>query len=268
MRFIKVCANGTDYILCRDADNETKEKAFHRASELCGRNTGIGAFGVINADVQKNVITLDTVSAAGDRRAFDADAAVCLAAVSEDRNFTVSMPDGELRIRKTDAKGICDVDFEKGSFLPDDIPLACSYPVIGKAVEAGNRIVILTALRLGGVYAVHETYDLDKLNTDYLGERITAHSLFLKKADAVFVQKTDEHACRVRCYRRKTGLVPSDIGAAAAALTAMCRLGRFPTGEPVDISFDIGEVTALCRRDHSVLLKTSVSAVYEGIIDL
>lgn len=268
MKFVKVCAGGADYILPEIDTPERLGVLTAHSAALCDRHTGIGAQGIICLcdGVEKN--TLEVIMPNGRKRDFDADAAVCFAAVNGKTETVVKMPGGSLNIRKNGTDDIYDMEFGRGSFLPGDVPLACSYPVIEKAVEAGNRIVILTALRLGTSYAVHETYDLDKVNVDYLGERITKHSLFLKKADAVFVQRTADNAMRIVCFRRDVGRVVSDTGAAAAALAAMCRTGRFAVGVPADVISDREDVTAVCRRDNSVLLKTSAKVVFEGDIDL
>lgn len=268
MNLMKICVNGADYILCRTNDSERAKRIAERAPSLCDRYTGIGAQGIICAGEYEGKNTFDIISPNGEKRAFDADAAVCFAVAEGKKETVVTMSGGRLVVAENGSSDVYDVTFDKAVFLPSEVPLACSYPVIEKAVETGNRIILLTALRIGGVYAVHETYDLEKPNIPYLGEQITAHSLFLKKADAVFVQRIAEQTVKLRCYRRGGGVVLSDIGAAAAALVMLCRVGRQTIGIPVNLAFDRGEVTAVCRKDMSVHMKTQAKVVFEGNIDL
>lgn len=268
MRFTKLRANGADYILFERGDYGSAAALKEHTPRLCDRRLGIGAQGVILVPDDGAEDCLEIIASDGDKRLFDADAAICFAAASGKETMRITMPGGGLTVNKSSEADVYEVEFEKGSFLPGDVPLACSYPVIEKAVETGNRILLLTALRLGGVYAVHGSFDLDRIDIAYLGARITAHSLFLKKADAVFTQKTSETSMRLRCYRRGTGLTAADTGAAAAALTALCRSGHFARGVPVEIGFDRGEATVICREDDTVWLKTSAKVVFEGNIDL
>lgn len=270
MKFYKLCSNGTDYIAVKCVSPEKRAEITARTGVLCGRSSGIGASGVILYDEKESGIKADVIAPDGSERSFDADAAACLAALCPDENVTVDFNAGTVGVRRVKSEnGQCfELNMSKATFLPGDIPLACPEPVIEKPVEAGNRIVILTALRFGRVYAVHETYDIERLNTEYIGEKLTRHSLFRKNADAVFVQKDEDDALKVRCYRKGTGTVAADNGAAAAAVAALCRTGRLKYGVPTDIVFDGGAAAVICRRDHSAIIKTTANVLFEGNIGL
>lgn len=270
MKFYKLCSNGTDYIAVKCCSPEKRAEITAGAGILCGRNCGIGANGVILYEEKESGIRADVIAPDGSERSFDADAAACLDTLYPEGDLTVEFNAGTVNVRrgKSENGQALELHMGKATFLPGDIPLACSDPVIEKPVEAGNRIVILTALRLGRVYAVHETYDLERLNTEYIGEKLTRHSLFRKNADAVFVQKNEDDALKVRCYRKGTGTVAADNGAAAAAVAALCRTGRLKYGVPTDIVFDGGAAAVICRRDHSAVIKTTAKVIFEGNIDL
>ncbi len=270
MEFTKIHYAGRDYILIEHTCLSRDTHLPSLATQLCNRYSGAGASGLII--MREENFYVDVFTHKGIRTDFDLSAAICTAVyLCEKRNIShtgIKQSSGTTDIMTVKQENGFDVtaDLGKGTFLPDEIPLASKTPVINRRVEVGNRILDMTALKIGNIFAVHETHFPSSLNFITLGEQITKHSLFNKKASAVFCELKSDSALFIRSYINGTGTVLSDASAAAAAALSLCRNGKTEHGREITVTSDGGEIYALCKKNNSVLINTKAQIVFTGKI--
>lgn len=270
MEFTKIQFAGRDYILTEHTQLSQSTHLPYLAVNICNRYSGAGAGGLII--LRENDFSVDVFSHKGIKADCDLSAAICAAAYLCNKNgisHTGIKQNGistDIMIQKHENGFDVTADLGKGTFLPDEIPLASKNPVINRRVEVGNRILSMTALRIGNTFAVHETEALSDINFIALGEQITRHSLFNKKASAVFCERKSDSSVFIRSYINGTGYVLSDVSAAAAAVLTLCRTEKTEYGRELSVSGDGGEIYVLCKKNNNVLINTKASIVFKGNI--
>ena len=268
MEFTKIQCAGRDYILIEHTQLGGKTHLPLFAAEICNRYTGAGAGGLII--LNENDFSADVYSHKGIKADCDLSAAICAAVYCHGKNGSshISMKQNgistDIMIQKLGNGFEVTADLGKGTFLPDEIPLATKNPVINRRVEVGNRILDMTALKIGSIFAVHETGAISDINFISLGEQITKHSLFNKKASAVFCEIKSDLSVFIRSYINGTGYVLSVVSASAAAGLALCRTGKADYGKELRVSGDTGEIYVLCKKNNNVLINTKADIVYKA----
>lgn len=272
MKFTKIQTCGRDYILI-NKNREGISKNFSDLSRyLCNRYFGIGASSAVFFEQQNNTFSIEVFSPKGEKIDFDASAAVCIAVYASTINGKIqhSIIQGEntlnIIVQKEKTDFCITADLGKGTFLPHEIDLASNNPVINKGIEVGNRILTLTGLKLGNVFAVHETQFSDKLNFLTLGEQITKHSLFKKKASACFAEILSENTLFLSSYINPTGFVLSDISAAGATVLSLCRTNLLSYNKEITVKSEGGEIFVYTRKNNSVLINTNANIIFEGTV--
>ncbi len=268
MEFSKIQYAGRDYILIKSSALSKDTHLPSLAKYICNRYTGVGSSGLII--LREDDYHIDVFSHKGSTSEFDLSAAICTAAFECNANnishikITQQGCSWDIMTEKlTDGFDVT-ADLGKGTFLPDEIPLASKNPVINRRVEVGNRILDMTALKLGNIFAVHETVFPSNLNFITLGEQITKHSLFNKKASAVFCEKKSDLNFFIRSYINGTGFVLADASAAAATALALCRTEKSEYSKEITVTSDGGEIYVLCKKNNNVLINTKASIVFTG----
>ena len=268
MKFTKIQYGGRDYILIKNTQLTKDSHLPTLAKRICNRYSGAGACGLIILDDEKNAI--DVYSNRGIKADCDLSAAICTAVyrcaengvshtlINQNSNLT------DLLIQKQKNGFEVTADAGKATFLPDEIPLACPDRVISRRVEVGNRILNITALRLGNIFAVHETQSVADINFLSLGEKLTKHSLFNKKASAVFCERVSDSALLIRSYINGVGAVLSDAAASAAAVLALSQTNSIAYGREITVKNEGDEIYVLCKPDGSALVNTKAQIVYTG----
>ena len=268
MEFTKLHTAGRDYILLEEAEKNTT-KLSELAKRLCNRYFSVGAGGLIVLDKNGNYKT-DVYSPSGKLISCDLSAAICTAAYLYNKthisrqNIIQDTKGVDILIQKQQNGFEVTADLGKSTFLPDEIPLACPDRVISRRVEVGNRILNITALRLGNIFAVHETQSVADINFLSLGEKLTKHSLFNKKASAVFCERVSDSALFIRSYINGVGAVLSDAAASAAAVLALSRTNSIAYGREITVKNEGDEIYVLCKPDGSALVNTKAQIVYTG----
>ena len=268
MEFTKLHTAGRDYILI-EATNKNTAKQSELAKRLCNRYFSVGAGGLIVLD--KNYKS-DVYSPSGKLISSDLSAAICTAAYLYNKthiarqNIIQGSESFDILITETKQGFDVTADLGVGTFLPEEIPIVSPDRVIRRPVEVGNRILNITALRLGNVFAVHETQSVADINLISLGEKLTRHSLFNKKASAVFCERISDSSLFIRSYINGVGAVLSDAAAAAAAVLALSETHALEYGREITVSSEGDEIFVLCQPDGSVLINTTAQIVYTGKI--
>lgn len=268
MEFTKIQYAGRDYILIENTQIAQNTSLPSLAKHICNRYSGAGACGLIILDTEKTAI--DVYSHKGIKSDCDLSAAICTAvyrcaengishtAINQNSDLT------DILIQKQQNGFDVTADLGIATFLPDEIPLVSPDSVISRPVEVGNRILNLTALRLGNIFAVHETQSVADINFLSLGEKITKHSLFNKKASAVFCERLSDSELFIRSYINGVGAVLSDAAASAAAVLALSQTGSLETGREFTVKSEGDEIYVLCKPDGSALVHTKAQIVYTG----
>ena len=270
MEFTKIQYAGRDYILIEHTQLSPDTNLPSLAIQLCNRYSGAGASGLVI--LREEDCSVDVFTHKGIRRDFDLSAAICASVygcskngISHTKISQSGLSTDIMTVKQSDSVDVT-ADLGKGTFLPDEIGLASKNPVINRPVEVGNRILDMTALKIGNIFSVHETHFPSNLNFITLGEQITKHSLFNKKASAVFCELKSDSALFIRSYINGTGNVLSDASAAAAAALTLSRSGKTQYGREITVTSDGGEIYALCKKNNSVLINTKAQIVFTGII--
>lgn len=272
MEFVKLQLVGRDYILIDDNTQFTQNTDLaSMARYLCNRYFGVGASALIRL-CEKDNFSTEVFSPKGEKLGYDLSAAICTAVFLYNKNnvshqrITQNGTQTDILVEKSENSFDITADLGKGTFLPSQIPLTSANPVINRGVEVGNRILNMTALKLGNIFAVHETQFPQNMNFLSLGEQITKHSLFSKKASAVFCERLSVSDISIRSYINGIGSVLSDASASAAAALALCRTESLEYGKEITVKNEGGEIYVLCKKNNSVLINTKAGIVFKGYI--
>lgn len=251
------------------------------APELCDRNTGIGADGLLVldntqlADIMMRMYNPDgTPDVCG-------NGLRCVARFAIERGI---VPGDSLRIATLagvrqaqawrDSKGaITAITVGMGipRFDPPSIPMRVplaqvqNYPL---DLEYG-RTLIISALSTGSTHAVTFVSELPDDNTFFTVSRQVEHSpLFPERTSLMWCQVEAPDRLGLRIWERGAGETwGCGTGACAAAVAAM-QQGLVPTGEPVAVASRGGELQIVWREGEPIRMTGPAVSVYEGLYAL
>lgn len=268
MRFMKLEICGQDYICGQASECPCPQDI----KLLCDRRLGIGADGffIIRRNEPENArifafnssgelhADLITSSFCGILKLFiDSNVSHCIFSDDSDSvNVFISDFDGR--------HGMVSGDLGAVLFTARRQDIATGAPLIDAPVEVGNRILKMSCCYLAGVKAVHIAGDLGALKCEQLGGKITRHSLFQKRADAVFCEKTAPQTLYVRLFRNSGGEALCDIAGAAAAAACACRNGITEFSREIKITMPGGDIYVLCDRDYGVMATAQADFIFSG----
>lgn len=217
--FTKMHGLGNDFILI-DAINQRIDEAWMQAesANLCDRNFGIGADGVI--------LVLDSEQFDFKMRIFNSDGSepqmcgngircfakfVFEAGLIDKDIFSIETLAGPIvpaLVLKNNQVQAIEVDMGPAILERGKIPVAGGNPtaqVISEPVEVDGQTYAVTAVSMGNPHAVIFVPDLTEINLEEIGPKFEHHALFPERINTEFVQIVNKSEAIMVVWERGAG---------------------------------------------------------------
>ncbi len=228
VKFTKMHGNGNDFIVLEDMENNIKDEGA-LAKELCHRNFGIGADGILIvrksniADIQMVIINSD-----GSYAAMCGNGIRCFAKYVYEKGIVkyeyvnIETGDGIKSALLTVNKGkVIEVTINMGtpSFDARKIPAISDEEIIRKKLNVNNKEYEITSLLMGVPHTVI-IGELDKYNVEE-GKYIERYAIFPKGTNVNFCEIINSEEIRVKTWERGAGpTLACGTGSCASVVTA------------------------------------------------
>lgn len=279
IEFSKLNGQGNDFIL---VDATVKKISLSKAQiiEMCNRNFGIGADGIIlvkksnTSDLKMKLFNMD-----GSIAEMSGNGIRCMARFAYDKKL--------IRIKKlsietlagikeifleTENKKVGNINVNMGipEFSPEKIPVKVKNKneVFNHKIVIGSKKFFINCVSMGNPHCVIFLEDSESLKdfpVNKWGPLIENHSIFPNKTNVEFVRIKNSRELDMRVWERGVGeTLACGTGTCAAAVCAF-KLKKI-NGDRTDVKLPGGKLNVFwSTRDLNVYLKGEVNYKFDGI---
>ena len=272
MKFTKMHGLGNDFVVV-DGFSESVPNAEELAPEICDRQTGVGADGLIvimpseKADFRMHYINSD-----GSLAEMCGNGIRCVSkyvyehGLTRETDFVVETLAGLNRQALTVENGsVIDVSVDMGKpyFLRSEIPmLGDDGKVVDEPLEVDGKEYRITALSTGNPHAVLFVDNVDDAPLSELGPKIENHPAFPNRTNVEFVQVVDRDNVRMRIWERGCGeTLASGSGSSASAVASI--INGF-TGRDVNVRVRLGTLRISWPEGGGITMSGPAAEVFTG----
>lgn len=254
MKFAKVHGLGNDFVIlnCLEEAGVIPESRYGEiAVELCNRNFGIGADGIMliqpseQADIRMRIINSD-----GSEAEMCGNGIRCFARyvyehqIVEKPVMTVETLAGIMVPRiMLDGSGQVtgvEVDMNAPVLEKPEIPMIGEGKAIAEQIQIEDQTFAITAVSMGNPHCIIFVEDVESFPIEYWGPRIERSAYFPRKTNVEFVQVYNDHEVRMRVWERGAAVTLA-CGTGACATTVACVLNG-KTGRSIQLHLDGGDL--------------------------
>jgi len=258
MKFHKYHGLGNDFIIVEEQPLDYSELA----KKICDRHLGIGADGLII--VKKNPLTMLFYNADGSEGTMCGNGLRCFGKYCKDQ----SVAPGPVLAVNTLA-GLKTVEFLDGDLYKTNLGKPIFDPEI-MGIHTTDREFLnqplfgvrISAVFTGAIHAVVFVLNVDSVQVQELGERISNHPIFGDRANVDFVQVVDRDNFLVRTFERGVGWTLA-CGTGAAASFVIGKAKGYCDDE-VSVSFPLGKVFVRSNQNGEILLTGPAEKICSG----
>lgn len=278
IKFTKAQGMGNDFFIIEVDDVTTLPAASELAREMCHRNYGAGADGIVfvtraarhnDADFASRIFNSD-----GSEAGVSGNGTRCAAAYFYHAGLW-----SESAIRIATAAGVkfgrlvsragplFEFEFDMGrpNLSSDSVPMSIT-PAIERVVRyplhLGGDVLEVTCMSMGNPQCIIFVADLNAVNLGEMGPLIEDHPIFPDRANVEFVRVTSRDEIEIRIWERGAGhTLSSGTGSCASALAATL---NGLTNRNVRVVTEGGTLQVDWREDDTVMLTASAEVIYEG----
>ncbi|HEX9916302.1 MAG TPA: diaminopimelate epimerase [candidate division Zixibacteria bacterium] len=276
IEFVKMHGLGNDYILINSLKgNLGRTNIKELPKNICHRNLGIGADGIILALSGKNhPFQMRIYNSDGTEAEMCGNGIRCFArylyecGLSRKRKQKIETPAGLIQTEITNPKRnfLVKVNMGKPILVRNVIPVKGSKNFcINENLKVNGKVFNFTAVSMGNPHAVVFVKEFDN-NWQKWGKMIENHSLFPKKTNVEFVKITDRKRIELRVWERGAGSTLACGTGACAAVVAGILNGNLD--RKVKVDFPFGQLLIeWSKKDNCVFMTGPAEKVCEGIYD-
>ncbi|MBQ1188115.1 MAG: diaminopimelate epimerase [Peptococcaceae bacterium] len=277
MKFAKVHGLGNDFVIlnCLDDAGSIPESRYGElAVELCNRNFGIGADGIMlvqpsdKADIRMRIINSD-----GSEAEMCGNGIRCFAryvyehGIVPKEAMTIETLAGIMgpRIMLDDAGAVVgiEVDMNEPILEKPDIPMVGEGRAIAETIQIEDQSFEVTAVSMGNPHCVIFVDDAKNFPISYWGPRIEKSEYFPRKTNVEFVQVLNDHEVIMRVWERGAAVTLA-CGTGACATTTACVLNG-KTGRDILLHLDGGDLNVRWDEESNHLFMTGpAQEVFQG----
>jgi diaminopimelate epimerase len=274
MRCWKGHALGNDYIVVDGTGGDPPSPELIRW--MCDRHRGVGADGVLVADLEAEPVGLRIFNPDGGEAEKSGNGLRIFGAWLDrigratDAPFLVALPGEavELRVvsRESDGSLTLSVDMGTASFLAGDVALAGFDPgaeVVGEALEFNGERLAIHAVSMGNPHCVVFVDRLDPDRFRRLAPVIQADPRFERGINVQFARVRGPASLEARIWERGAGETLASGSSACAVAAAARRSGRVD-GDAFEVRMAGGSVTVELDPEYGVRLTGPAVMVFEG----
>ena len=277
IRFTKTQGMGNDFLIIPVENVATLRNAAELARELCQRNYGAGADGIVfvtqarhdDADFATRIFNAD-----GSEAGVSGNGTRCAAAyiyhsgLWNEPTIRIATAAGLKQGRLVSHNG-SQFEFQFDMGQPDlssqSVPMSIEPPieqVVSYPLHLGGDILEVTCLSIGNPQCIIFVADLNAVKLDEIGPLIENHPVFPDRANVEFVRIISPGEIEIRIWERGAGHTLSSGTGSCASTIASC-LNHF-TGRSVNVRTEGGKLSVEWKDDGRVMLTASAEVVYEG----
>jgi diaminopimelate epimerase len=275
--FTKLQALGNDFLVIEVDDVSTLRAAREIARQMCNRNFGAGADGVVfvtrarheDADFASRIFNSD-----GSEAGVSGNGTRCVAAYV----YHAGLWNGPA-VRIATAAGVktgklvrrdgpvFEFEFDMGTprFSSEDVPMTLDHPlerVVGYPLNLGGEILEVTCLSMGNPQTVIFVPDLEGVDLAEIGPLIEDHPIFPDRTNVEFVRVARPDQIEILIWERGAGhTLSSGTGACASAVAAAL---NGLADRNVTVRTEGGLLRVAWRDDDTVALTGSAEVIFEG----
>lgn len=277
MKFAKVHGLGNDFVIldCMDEATAIPESRYAEvAKELCNRNFGIGADGIMlvlpsnECDIRMRIINSD-----GSEAEMCGNGIRCFAryvyehGIVQKPVLTVETLAGVMVPRiLLDAQGQVagvEVDMNEPVLEKAEIPMVGEGKAIAETIQIEDRTFEITAVSMGNPHCVIFVDDAKNFPLEYWGPRIEKSAYFPRKTNVEFVEVLNEQEVIMRVWERGAAVTLA-CGTGACATTVACVLNN-KTGRDILLHLDGGDLSVRWDEATNHLFMTGPAVeVFQG----
>lgn len=262
-KFEKWQGIGNDFIIIDSrADNHIDDS--NKIIQLCNRNFGIGADGVIYvlnseiADVRMRIFNAD-----GSEAEMCGNGIRCFAKyLQADKNLSVETGAGILTVKIIGDK--VQVDMGEPILSAEKIPVAGygDKKIVGENISVGGENYKMTCVSMGNPHCVIFVEDITKINLEKIGSQFETHEKFPKHTNTEFVQVVGKNKLRMRVWERGSGITLA-CGTGACATLVAANLNNL-SERSAEIVLDGGNLQIEWREDNHIYMTGAAEKVFVG----
>jgi diaminopimelate epimerase len=277
IRFTKLQGLGNDFLIIPVSDVGTLPAARQMARQMCERNYGAGADGIIfitrarheDADFASRIFNAD-----GGEAEVSGNGTRCVAAyvyhagLWQEPEVRIATAAGVKTGRLVGREGRAfEFEFDMGAprLSSADLPMALDYRldrVVRYPLRLGGDILEVTCVSMGNPHCTLFVPDLEAVAMTEIGPLIEDHPLFPNRTNVEFARRVSEDEIEVRFWERGVGrTLSSGTGSCGAAVAAAL---NGLTGRSVRVRTPGGVLRVDWREDNSVALTGPAEVIYEG----
>lgn len=275
LQFKKMHGLGNDFIFLNHIDPSEYDLQT-LAIQLCNRNTGIGADGIVlilpseKADIRMRIVNADGSEAnmCGNAIRCFAKAVYESGAISKE-SFTIETFAGtiipELITENGKVKAVR-VNMGEPHLSRAEIPmLGVNGTVINEKLKIGTETFLITSLLMGVPHTMVFVDDLDQTEIIAIGKQIERNPVFPKGTNVNFVQVLNDHEIKVRTWERGAGSTLACGTGSCASAVASALTGQ--TGKQVTVHLALGDLY-IEWIDNIVFMTGPATNVFSGEIEI
>ena len=277
IKFTKTQGMGNDFLIIEVDDISTLNSASEVAREMCERNYGAGADGIVfvahskdqDADFASRVFNADGseagVSGNGTRCAAAYLYYASLWSQAEIRIATAAGVKHGRLVSREKTRFAFEFDMGSPKFSSESVPMTISPAlerVMRYPLRIGGDTIEVTCLSMGNPQCVIFVDDLSRINLQEIGPLIERHPIFPDRVNVEFAQVHSRDEIEIRIWERGAGhTMSSGTGSCASAVAAAL---NGLTERKVRVRTEGGTLVVDWNDEDRVLLAASAEVVYEG----
>jgi diaminopimelate epimerase len=269
MEFVKMHGNGNDFIVIEDLNYDYVGKESTLAKELCDRNFGIGADGILLVRKSETAdIKMDIINSDGSYASMCGNGVRCFAKYIWDKEIikksviTVETGDGvKTAYLTTENDEVKSVKIYMGTpvFTPSLIPALYDEEIINKTILVNSKNYNITTMLLGVPHTVImgslDTFDVEE------GKYIENDTMFPQRTNVNFCEILDRDNVKVKTWERGAGATLACGTGTCASVVAANKLGY--VSEAVNAKLP-GGYLFIEIKDDGVYMTGPAVTVFEG----
>ena len=277
IQFTKLEGMGNDFLVIQVDDIRTLRTARELARQMCQRNYGAGADGLIfitrarhdDADFASRIFNSD-----GSEAGVSGNGTRCVAAylyykgLWSEPDVKIATAAGVKHGRMVACEGTrYEFEFDMGAprFSSEDVPMALDHSlaqVVRYPLHLGGDMLEVTCMSMGNPQTVIFVSELEAVNLSEIGPLIEDHPIFPDRTNVEFAQVRSRDEIEILIWERGAGhTLSSGTGSCASAVAAAL---NGLTDRSVRVRTEGGTLRVDWRDDNTIALTGSAEVIYEG----
>jgi len=268
---------GNDFLIIEVDDVAALPTASKLAREMCERNYGAGADGIVfvcragrdDTDFASRIFNADGSEAGVSGNGTRCTAAyLYFAGLWREPLIKIATAAGVKRGRLVDREGPrfeFEFDMGKPNLSSESVPMSVTpsiEPVVKYPLRLGADVLEVTCLSMGNPQCIIFVADVNAINLAEIGPLLENHPIFPDRANVEFASVISRGEIEIRIWERGAGhTLSSGTGSCASAIASAL---NGLTGRTVKVRTEGGVLKVDWRDDDRVLLTASAQVVYEG----